>query len=124
MYQVGEVLSIPHGFYRHYMVVVGYDQVVHASKELKVVVSERLGDVFVGKKIKSHGRWGQLTDAEVVRRAKNEVGQPYSLTSWNCEHVVRKITGLKELSPQITTAIAVLLGLGVMWWVQSRARVV
>lgn len=121
MYQFGDVLSIPHGIYRHYMIVVGQDWVVHGSKEKKVVVDESLGDACTGKQIANHGRWSQLSDVEIFGRARNELGKPYRVLDWNCEHVVRRISGKKEASPQVAMAVtAFVVGLGIFWLVRKR----
>lgn len=100
MYSIGVVLSIPGPFWRHYMVVVGPNSVLHSSKETGVV-RESLSDVITGKLVTNHKRWGNLSDLEIVGRATNMIGEPYNLLFNNCEHVVRRACGIKEESPQI-----------------------
>ncbi len=121
MYQTGEVLSIPYRFYRHYMIVVGDGYVVHSSKEAKAVMMERLNDVCVGKQITNHGRWSRLSDAEIALQARNELGKPYRFTSWNCEHVIRRISGVTEVSTHVFLVGAALISLGTILWRRSKA---
>jgi hypothetical protein len=101
MYRIGQVLSMNCGLYTHFMIAVNSYQVVHASKEKGVVVCEYLSDIAKGKPITNHGRWSDDTDDEVLQRAGAEIGSPYRFVSSNCEHLVRKVSGLKINSPQI-----------------------
>ncbi len=120
MIQFGDVLSIPYEFYEHYMIVVEFDYVVHASKEKNAVVKEHWSEVSGDKQIRNHGRWGSLSDAEIIQRANREIGKPYDMINDNCEHLVRKIAGMNVISPQVIGAGVILVG-GIWLLTQSKA---
>ncbi|WP_417842120.1 lecithin retinol acyltransferase family protein [Terasakiella sp.] len=110
MYQIGDVLSIPYDFYRHYMIVIGPNLVAHGSKDAGQVVYDTVDQATKGKAVHNHGRWSSLPSSEIVRQASECVGKSYKLFSFNCEHVVRKISGLKITSPQVIVGV----GLGAL----------
>ena len=121
MYQIGDVLSIPCTVYRHYMIVVGHDLVVHASKEHKSVVAEEIVKACAGKPIKNHGKESRLSNSEIIRRAEQEIGRPYRLFNHNCEHLVRKISGEREASPQVVVGTLAVAFIGLFLLTRSRA---
>ena len=103
MYEISDVLSIPYGLYRHFMILIGPDLVVHGSKEKGIVCLDRLSDIAGDRPITNHGKWTTLPDHIVVQNAHELVGEPYRLFSKNCEHIVREISGVRSVSPQIST---------------------
>lgn len=119
MYGTGDILSISGGFYQHYMIVVGPNLVVHASKENGVILAN-LSDVVTGKNVINHGRHGELPDSEIIRRATNMIGMSYNLFLRNCEHVVRHASGIKVESPQIQSAVACVLLVGAVFVIHRR----
>ncbi len=120
MYNIGDVLSMPMSLYRHFMIVVSHDRVVHASKRKLTVSEDQLSQVCNGNTITNHGRWGDLPESEIVKQAMHEVGKPYHITERNCEHVVRKISGLKETSPQVVFAGVALLAFATFLLLRSK----
>ncbi len=119
MHRIGDVLSISCGLYRHYMIIIGDDLVVHASKEKKAVEAEALRDVCGGKQIANHGRWSKLSNAELILRANDELGKSYRIFGWNCDHVVRRISGTKVASPQVAMAMTTIV-VGLIWFMRKR----
>ncbi len=119
MFQFGNVLSKSCGIYEHYMIVVEFGYVVHASKKKNAVVKEHWSEVCGDKKIRNHGKWGSLSNAEIIQRADREIGKPYNLISENCEHLVRKISGVNVISPQVIGIGAILVG-GI--WLYNRSK--
>ena len=112
-YKIGDVLSTYEFFYRHYMIVVGPNLIVHASKENGVTLAY-LSNAIEGKHVINHGRWGELSNFKIILRAISMIGTPYNLFTQNCEHVVRCASGVKVESPQIQAAVVVALVVGAL----------
>lgn len=121
MTKIGEIISIPQGAIRHFGVIFAPGKVVHASKKEARVVISTLQEFSEGKFIRSHGRWGQLNEGEIQRRAYAFQGQPYDLFHGNCEHVIRRIVGTQPTSPQLW--FWSIVGIGALWLLCRRSRV-
>lgn len=104
MFKTGEILSVDRHVCWHYMIVVGTNSVIHATKKGGVVRSN-LSDEIAGRVVRNHGRWTTQSDAEVVGRAYEMIGKPYGLLTQNCEHFVRLVSGIKVESPQLQFAV-------------------
>lgn len=116
MYKIGDVLSTPGLLYRHYMIVVGPNLVVHASKE-NGVIPAWLSNVTADKHVINHGRWGEISNFKIILRAISIIGMPYDLFKRNCEHVVRYASGVKVESPQIQLAVTAALVVGALFFI-------
>ncbi|MFZ5478321.1 MAG: hypothetical protein ACOZNI_16255 [Myxococcota bacterium] len=63
--------------------------------------------------------WGGLHSHQVVARARQKLGLPWDLLSWNCEHYIRWCHGLEPESPQVQAGVgialrtAAIIGIGV-----------
>lgn len=52
--------------------------------------------------------------AEVIRRARARLGQPWDLVNHNCEHFVKDVLGHGASSPQLQAGVAGLLTVGAL----------
>lgn len=118
-YKIGEVLSTSGLLCQHYMIVVGPNLVVHASKENGVVLA-RISNVIAGKHVINHERWGEISNFKIILRAISMIGKPYNLFERNCEHVVRYASGVKVESPQIQLAVTAVLVAGALFFIHRQ----
>lgn len=109
----GEVLSVvlPNGI-EHFGILTDRMTVISASKKHQAVAEERLIDFSMGLQIFVHAPYGNQRWDETVRKAYEQLGEPYDLFSGNCEHFVRYCHGVAEESPQLAKAVVAAVVIG------------
>ncbi len=85
--------------------------VISSSFKRGCVIEEPLSAFAEGKKVELVGYPGCLHPHEVLRRARAELGRPWRLFD-NCEHFVHRAHGLEPRSPQLATAMLLVLAVG------------
>lgn len=105
----GTIVSVSEGVIEHFGVVTvvpmwGEPLVISSSGKVGRVVEQPLSEFAGGQEVRAYGYPGQLSVFEVVSRARSQVGREYSVLTWNCEHFVRWVHGLKPESPQLLRA--------------------
>ena len=84
--------------------------VISNSKTWGRVVEENIARAFCeGSEIRVDRYVTPYAGQYVVRRARGQIGQPYKLLHWNCEHFVKHCYGENPTSEQV--AWGVILGL-------------
>jgi len=92
---------------------IGGLQCIISCSQATGQVSEEPANIFTnGKKIKIHAYPGALSPSVVINRARSKLGTAYNFLSWNCEHFIRWVHGIKVESPQLQ--ISALIGLGIL----------
>jgi len=114
--EFGEIVIIKKwGVIEHWGVVGFGGEVISASQEAGFVIKQTGEEFCEGNwgDIYSKGFLGQLSAHEVVTRAYSQIGKPYCLFTFNCQHFANYCHGL-EGSPQLrmvfTTVIMVVAG--------------
>ena len=80
--------------------------VISNSKKAGMIAEEHLDDFTGGSDWKRHPELrGRLSSQEVVRRARQRIGDPWRLFGDNCEHFVREVQGLLRESPQVAAGV-------------------
>jgi len=122
----GDVVSVMIGLIEHFGIVSdrqidGMLSIISNSRRTGQVAEEAANAFAAGKTIKVYGYPSTLMPATVIARARSQLGKPYSLATWNCEHFIRWAHGSKVVSPQLQVAvIASLVLLGLFYWVKHR----
>ncbi len=114
----GTVVRVWHGFYYHYGIIGPYEYVrerfviSHSGRRGGLVV-EPFSEFSLGRDVFSEGYLGSLPPELVIERAMSHRGTPYSLTKFNCEHLIRFAHGVEPSSPQmaIFSILAAAVGL-------------
>lgn len=102
----GTVIRVSCGWYDHVGMLADYwwrneRAVISFSPKARGILEERLSDFARGREIHVDGYLGNLSPFEVMRRARFKRGQPYSWTTFNCEHFIRCAHGVEIESPQL-----------------------
>ena len=113
-WRVGQVVAARYGWGTHMGIVTGFDRwgrplVTSNSMAAGCVVEEPIAEFARDSAPENRGFPSKLTRAEVVRRARSQLGQPYGLLTNNCEHLVSFALGRTRESPQAQRAVAVAL---------------
>lgn len=99
----GDHLKVLYGGYSHHCIYIGWDEVIHLSKQsgcVEQVSLERFRDGRVQIWVVPSPR--TFPEVEVVRRAKSRLGEgDYDLLSNNCEHFANWCRSGKSLSRQV-----------------------
>lgn len=103
----GSVVSVNLGLITHYGIVSEHDTVISASRKSGKVVEQVPHKFSEGKPITCVGYLGALSPFEVIKRARDKIGEPYDIFRNNCEHFVTSAHGLKSQSPQVARAVLV-----------------
>lgn len=85
----------------------GEPTVISASKKLGYVGEEWWSDFSDGQAAQIVPLRGRLASAQVLRRARSQLGRPWRLFSANCEHFVRWVHGVVPKSPQVRRGLAI-----------------
>lgn len=108
----GDVVVSDFGVYQHWSLVT--DQVCEQGSPMLISATKRNGTVKEEKWIDvTQGKYTYVTNIsfdrpliDVLADARSQIGSwVYSVTNNNCEHFVKKITGLKVTSKQVTAGI-------------------
>ncbi|GEM_PF-3212366 len=101
----GTVISVPKGPFDHYGILLyandGLPYVISNSGKYGKVVLESLSDFAENQEVKIRWYTHEAEVQQVLRRALQLLGKPYSAFSSNCEHFIREISGLPIESPQL-----------------------
>lgn len=84
----------------------GLPHVISASKRTGLVREETWSEFTQGAAVVRQNIGGRLPSHEVLRRARSQIGEEWSLLWANCEHFVRWAHGLPRESPQLKAAVA------------------
>jgi hypothetical protein len=101
----GNVVAISAGFVTHMGIVTAHGTVLTNSSRYGCVCEQSTKAFAAGRPLRMIGYLGNLEPAEVVRRAKSQIGRRYKLFSFNCEHFVRWAHGLRPESGQVWSAV-------------------
>lgn len=118
LYRPGTVVAVSVGTVDHVgiltdQIVGGAPTVISNSMRAGGVAEDPLHTFGGGREIRVLGHPGHLSQREVLRRARSQLGKRWRLFSWNCEHFVHWAHGLKPSSPQLTVGISLLALLGI-----------
>jgi len=104
----GTIVSVDVGLVTHLGIISDRAGYIISNSLRSGQVTEEPVNVFTnGKTIKVHNYPSKKIPEDVIARAKSKIGQAYSLISWNCEHFVRWVHGLKVESKQLQIGVAV-----------------
>ena len=112
----GDHIKVDMGIYSHHMIVVRVVsettiRVIHSSKEAGVV--EEKDVQYTPKEITllvyecPYSRW------EIIMRAREHIGESYSLLWSNCEHLATEVRTGEKQSLQVQNGVAVGTGVAV-----------
>lgn len=124
-FRPGEVVAVdagPLGLFQHVGIVTEFGTVISNSKRSGCVAEESLSEFSCGRLVRSLGYPGGLPPYQVVCRARSQIGEPWSLFSSNCEHLVNYAHGLERRSPQLEQATVALLLVTIVGAALARAR--
>tara|TARA_R110000737_G_C14624499_1_gene494333 strand:- start:11802 stop:12299 length:498 start_codon:yes stop_codon:yes gene_type:complete len=109
----GDVVVSDFGLYQHWSLVTdklceqGYPMLISATKRNGTVQEEKWIDVTQGKHTYVTNVSFDRPLSDVLFDARNQIGLwIYSITTNNCEHFVKKVTGLKVTSNQVVGGVA------------------
>ena len=78
-------------------------------------VTEEPWDIFAaGNEVTVEGYPSELPSCTVVQRTRAQIGSPYQLFNWNCEHLVSYAHGQSPASPQVHTIVALSMLFGII----------
>lgn len=117
----GTVISIDCDLYRHVGMLAEYNaqgerQVFAFSAKANGFLEHSIEQFSEGKTVRIDGYFGQLPSHQVMERALQWKGRPYSLFERNCEHFVRFAHNLAPTSPQLVHA-----GIALLAWFLLRS---
>lgn len=90
---------------RHVGVYLGNNRVIHNSKRTNQVVTEDLETFASGHTIKFCPPKQTFDQNDFYNKAEQIVGQKYSVSRFNCEHLASYLLGGKVSSPQWTSTM-------------------
>jgi len=101
-------------------IIDGEQGVLSSSRRRGQVTEESLSTFSQGRSIKPLDAPADKTAAEVLWRARQQLGRPWHLWQSNCEHFVYSCYGLPPKSPQLQVAAATALLLAGIWGISRR----
>lgn len=117
-YQAGDIIRVRvHGVIFHEGIITEHGRVISNSRRRGGVFEESLRVFSGGKKIQNLGALAGFDPQVAVNRARSQIGQPYDLVAYNCQHFVRWCYGLKPKSHQKRVAFGAAALLGVLWFI-------
>ncbi len=119
-YAKGTVLLVDFDLYRHWGISDGNGGVISASNHKGEVVHESDAEFADNREIIAHPNDKYAPDTTAYDRIKTQLGEPYNLLEWNCEHLVNWAFGFKPESKQVEVALtatgaAIGYGMGKTW---------
>jgi len=109
----GDVVVSDFGVYQHWALVTdqvceqGNPMLISATKRNGTVKEEKWSDVTQGKYTYVTNISFDKDLIDVLADARSQIDSwTYSVTNNNCEHFIKKITGLKVTSKQVTAGIS------------------
>lgn len=124
----GTVVSVSFlGVFRHKGIVsdrcnAGKPMVISNSPTAGSVTEEPWDTFAAGNEVTDEGYPSEFTSCTVVQRAREQIGSPYQLFNWNCEHLVSYAHGQSPTSPQVRAIVALSMILGIIGIIRSNCK--
>lgn len=119
----GTVISVPKNLITHVGIItgsthIGQPTVIANTPKYGEVVEQTLDDFCNGLNYQIISKpQNFMIGLRAVQKARQLIGKPYNVFSYNCEHLIAEAFSLKPESPQLQkwTALSLLLGTGLLF---------
>lgn len=99
-YSPGDIVSVRVGTVRHEGIMTEHGRVICNSRRYGGVTEKSIRDFAAGRNLRNHGQLRPVDPAQVLARARSQIGRTYHPYTHNCEHFVRFCYGTSPYSPQ------------------------